>query len=230
MWPFYWTKARLWSSSETWPKRWFNKSHRSKISHSQPSQSIFNRSMAPKPSDAKISSDGNLESREIWKMVLNSQLGIWDLNDKHPNIPKPSNMESEVNKTNNVTSSGGKLNRIYKRANYGKQQNSASCFFPRNTWKVMENVSSTNPLPIYFPHLFWVIRLYTPRHYILQSMVGWTPCFHHFPRNLAIDLVVNSFKIIYLNLTHRPRAIRPSRFAHVSCLTSHIVHHIIIKK
>lgn len=83
------TKARLWSSSETWPKRWFNNSHRSKMSHSQPSQSIFKRSMAPKPSDAKISSDGNLESREIYgKWCWIRDFGIWDFNDKHPNIPK----------------------------------------------------------------------------------------------------------------------------------------------
>jgi hypothetical protein len=162
-------------------------------------------------------------------MVLNSRLGIWDFNDKHPNIPKPSNMESEVNKTNNVTSSGGKLNGINAQITVNNTT-VHRVFFPRNTWKAMENISSTNPLPIYFPHLFWVIRLYTPRHYILQSMVGWTPCFHHCPRNLAINLVVNAFKIIYLHLTHRPRAIHPSRFAHVSCLTSHIVHHIIIKQ
>ena len=209
------TKARLWSSSETWPKRWFNNSHRSKMSHSQPSQSIFKRSMAPKPSDAKISSDGNLESREIYgKWCWIRDFGIWDFNDKHPNIPKYHPTWSR---------------RSTKPANYGKQQHSASCFFSQGTrgkwWKMY--LLQTHYLSIYFRHLCWVIRLYTLRHSILQSMVGWTPCSHHFPRNLAIDLVVNSFKIIYLHLTHRPRATRPSRFAHVSCLTSHIVHHII---
>ena len=84
---------------------------------------------------------------------------------------------------------------IYKRANYGKQQNSASCFFSQGTrgkwWKMY--LLPTHYLSIFptysgllgfIPHAIISSRAWLVEHHVFIT----------FQENLAIDLVVNSFK------------------------------------
>ena len=58
----------LWSSSETCLKRWASFDHCGKISHSQPSQSIFRKSISPNPKAAKISANDIAETSNKWSL------------------------------------------------------------------------------------------------------------------------------------------------------------------